>query len=200
MRSRGRLPPLVLALWLLFERRLRDNWQMQGSWTIQKSTGLVPFFGPTAGGGVIGLAGPNSLTNSEGESGWSRRHVFKVTGTYLFPSPIGVNLGASFRHTSGYPWGRFATIFPPAISGFVSVLAEPRDANRTKAVNNLDLRVEKRFRLPGAAGSIHAYLDVFNALNTNTATFIIPFGGPFLQSAFDYVPPRLVRLGLAWRF
>ena len=47
--------------------------------------------------------------------------------------------------------------------------------------------------------SFHAYVDIFNALNIILATFIWPFGGPILP-VVDYVPPRLVRLGLGWRF
>ncbi len=92
-------------------------------------------------------------------------------GTYKFPSDF--LLSFYYTYMSGAPWARSVTIIPPsswirildtnAYSAPVKVYLERPGTRRTEPYSNLDLRVEKGFRL-GKSGRISAYVDILNAL------------------------------------
>ena len=83
--------------------------------------------------------------------------------------PYDVFLSAFYRHYSGAPWNRTASIRPPAswttdnnaYRQYYTVNIEPLGSRRYKASDILDIRFEKGFEL-GEVGRISVYFDVFN--------------------------------------
>jgi hypothetical protein len=121
------------------------------------------------------LASPNALINAEGESG-GRRHLFKVTGSYMFPHQI--LFGANLRVQSGLPFTR--TFTAQACSGTVTtncltplpgdnnttILAEPRGSRELPSLFTLDVRAGRFFRF--GTNRVELSMDVYNLTNANT--------------------------------
>jgi len=92
-------------------------------------------------------------------------------GTYKFPYDF--FLSFFYTHVSGAPWARSVTIIPPSTwAQQEDVLIEPMKvyletpgARRTAPYDNLDLRIEKEFRL-GSSGRMGFYVDIMNVLGT----------------------------------
>jgi hypothetical protein len=80
-------------------------------------------------------------------------------------------LSIFYLYTSGTPWARSVTIFPPSqeetentIAGLpVTVFLENPGTRRTDPYENLNIRIEKEFAL-SRSKKIGLLLDVFNAL------------------------------------
>ena len=108
-----------------------------------------------------------------------------------------------YRYTPGQRWARRARI--TSTSGFTdTLLVEPQGSRRLPAISNLDLRIEKDFRLRGI-GRIGLAADVFNVTNqgvpdsdASSAVFAdsdFRFGFPS-----TWVNPRLLRVGVRFMF
>lgn len=124
---------------------------------------------------LTSLASPNSLINAEGESG-GRRHLFKATGSYMFPRQI--LFGANLRMQSGLPFTRTITV--QACSGTVTtncltplpgdnnttILAEPRGNRQLSSLVTLDVRAGRFFRF--GTNRVELSMDVYNLTNANT--------------------------------
>jgi hypothetical protein len=110
-------------------------------------------YAPEAGGSGI----DNVFINAK----W----LVKFSGTYMLPWDI--NVAGSYSARQGYP-------FPQAIrtpsransGGTADVNLDPLGANRQPNYNQIDLRVDKRFRL--GAVTLRPSLDIFNAPNFST--------------------------------
>jgi len=195
----------------VFRKRLSDNWQALASWTIGKSTSGLG----RKGGAIAGIRStssfndPNTDINNLGLTNDDRTHIVKVSGNYLIPEPIGVNIGLSLRYESGIPRSRW--VRPPwglLNQGAPLVAAVPRgeDTNpaaigqRNDDVTIVDLRVEKQFGLPGRWGQVGVSLDAFNLLNENAVRNASQTSGRFFGTISSIVPPRMLRLGLYWVF
>lgn len=117
------------------------------------------------------LASPNSLINSQGESG-GRRHLFKLTGSYMLPYQV--LLGGNFRWQSGLPFARSFTVAGCTASvttncvsqGQTTILAEPRGSRELPALSTLDLRLGRFFRL--GSNRFELSVDAYNVANLNT--------------------------------
>jgi hypothetical protein len=85
-------------------------------------------------------------------------------------------------------------------SGAKSILVSPRlDAFRLPAVVLLDLRVARGFAL--GRGTLTAAVDAFNVLNRATELQVTrDVELPSLGRAREILRPRIVRLGLDYRF
>jgi hypothetical protein len=143
-------------------------------------------------------------------------------GTYKFP--YNFFLSFYYTHVDGTPWARSVTIIPPSIWGEaedafiepVKVYLETPGSRRTIPYNNLDLRIEKEFRL-GSSGRLSAYVDIKNVLGTkhdftfqNDGGFWLPEaefstqGVRDLSSNYKNITllsgTRVFRLGLRLRF
>ena len=187
------------GLELAVQKRWSDNWQLLASYNYGKATS----FGRGAG------LDPNSDINRNGERDrFDRPHMIRLTGNYLFAEPIGVNVGVFLRLNSGQ--GRFRDYrfrrsdWPQLTQGNqrIRVAVVREDAIGPRAypwVKILDVRVEKQFTI-GKYGVLHAYLDVFNALNTNAVTSASARSGPNFDRIRDIISPRVIRIGAAWDF
>jgi hypothetical protein len=121
------------------------------------------------------LASPNALINAEGEAG-GRRHLFKLTGSYLLPYQI--LFGANLRWQSGLPFNRTFTVqpctatvtsnclTPPLGSNNTTIFAEPRGSRELSSLTTIDLRAGRYFHF--GTNRVELSMDVYNLTNANT--------------------------------
>ena len=119
----------------------------------------------------LSLASPNSLIFAGGETG-GRRHILKLTGSYMLPYEI--LFGANFKWQSGLPYNR--TFTAPGCSttvtanclsqGNTTILAETRGSRELPALTTVDLRLGRGFRF--GANRIELSVDGYNLANANT--------------------------------
>ena len=74
-------------------------------------------------------------------------------------------------------------------------LAEPIGTRRQDTVTTLDFRVEKQLRFAQKA-RVGLFLDVFNALNSNTAVNINWRSGAAFEKATTVLGPRIAKFGV----
>jgi hypothetical protein len=175
---------------------------------------------------TLSIASPNSLINSAGENG-GRRHLFKLTGSYLFPYQI--TFGANLRMQSGLPTNRTwsiqscsTTVLTNCLSTGATVNADPRGSFLLPALTTIDIRVGKLFTF--GKQRFEADMDVYNLTNANTTysirtgtgtTRVVNFNDPASNPALNTGPtvliptynsvngalgPRIIRFGVTFWF
>jgi hypothetical protein len=113
----------------------------------------------------------------------------------MLPSAVGAS--ASYKLQSGYDWGRALNVSLP-VSGTLTILAEPVNANRAPNVHILDFRFDKTFNVFGSR--MTGMVDIFNALNANpVANFRVITGSRF-KEVISLLDPRIVRFGIRYDF
>jgi len=156
------------AMIFTFDKGFSHRWQLKGSVLYSSYQG-------TAAAGSLGADGqtplydsPNVLTNANGPLYFDRPWQVRIMGTYLLP--WNVSLGAYYQYSSGVAWQRtLARVYFPSnymgfgvkSPGYATLNAEPAGSERGPAVSNLNIRVEKAFRV-GTAGRFSLFMDVFN--------------------------------------
>ena len=195
------------ALMLLLTNSLRNRLGYQFSYVLSKAEGNVDNtgFGNWLGGSAWGS--PNTaITNAYGELTNSRRHEFKAYVTYQVPR-LDVLLGGSYTGMSGRPYTPFAQFSSSDLGGLPGsgrrqIFLMPRGSERLEAFHQVDLRVEKAFRLDTHRFGIYA--DFVNLFNTATITAVqtrYPSGGGIDYRAPTAVQPaRQVTFGARWSF
>lgn len=183
-------------------RRMKDGWQLFGSYVYGRSEGNKGT-GHTESQGDV-FANPNNLVNAYGRLTLDRPHQIKVQGTYELP--YGISLSGTYSGLSGTPWARqvrFVRADTPAmvVETQIVVRAEPIGAQRMDFMHDTSLRVEKRFTL-GGTRTLGLVLDTFNVFNASTVTSLqqtridlADFGKPG-----SIVLPRTLRLGARFSF
>ncbi len=175
------------ALMLAFKKRLSNNWQVSGNFTLSKALSYP-----------VGYWDKNDLINRYGvPSGNDRGYQFKISGTYIFP--FGFMLSAYFSHEQGRPYNRMIPI--SLDQGRRSIAAEERGSQRYPDATFFDLRVEKDFKLWGDI-KLKFMIDIWNIFNadyhywvasTNAASdaYLAPGG---------FVLPRRAQLSIRFVF
>jgi len=168
----GDFPWIETPLWrkyigleVLLNKRFSHNWQMMMSYVWSKATGTV---GNTFGNGYGGnstYANPNNQINSEGRLGTDPTHMLKIQGTVILPFDI--NFNGNFSVISGNTYTPLVRV-PLSVDPNRSVIyAESRGSYRYPTYVNLDLRLEKTFKLGGTT-KIGFLVDIFNVFNAAT--------------------------------
>jgi outer membrane receptor protein involved in Fe transport len=149
---------------LNFDKRYNDGWAVGGSISYSSSKA---YWGSTGGGSTLSPT-PSSYLNAYGSDAYDIPLVIKIYGS--FSLPYGVVGSFFFRHASGAPYNRTVTVSPP--SAWVaanniyptnySVYVEPVGSRRNPDYDNMDVRVEKEFKL--AFGKVSVFFDVYNLL------------------------------------
>lgn len=192
------------------QKRMSNNWQLSSSFVVSKAYGVANLrqYGASGLTQLIqesygGIENPNDLINNTGWTGLlqsDRTYMFKIQGTYMFPYDFIFSL--SYWAETGKPIARTIPVvstdeveFP---QGAFAILGEPRGSEwRLDPWYNLDLRVEKRFRLKGSFG-VNILADVFNVFNSHTMTEALTTIGTaegFMKPA-TIVPPRRLQLAV----
>ncbi len=152
-----------------FEKRMSDNWQIQGSIAWTSFTGNVQADSLSAYGRTAAFDTPNSALNAAAPLAVDRPFQVRVFGTWALPA--GFFASAYFQHFSGAPIVRTIdrVYFPSGYMGtgtyapYYGVALETSDDHRGPSWTNLDFRLEKQFAL-GKAGKLALMLDILNAL------------------------------------
>jgi len=177
------------ALEFVLKKRMSNNWQLYGSVILSKATGNIGL-GYAASSGFSGAGeSPNYFVNflENSRLDFDRPLVIKLMGTCRFPYDF--FLSFFYTHMSGTPWARSVTIYPPsswleeenAYGNYVNVLLEEPGTRRNKAYDNLNLRIEKEFKLKDF-GRISVYADILNALGNKYRSITQNDGGFWFPS------------------
>jgi hypothetical protein len=167
------------ALQLIARKRLSHGWQMEASYTASRSKGTVGNEANTnAAWASLSPGGIGADGRTRGTA--FGRSVFdfseaKAIATYDAPWLGGFRVGTVFRWRNGTRWHRLVNVRTPV---FDFVPAEQPNSRRTPNVQSLDLRIEKTFAIPRAAGKLGVYVDVFNVANIGRARAFIRLSGP----------------------
>jgi hypothetical protein len=79
------------------------------------------------------------------------------------------------------------------------VRVEPIGTRRLPNLNILNTRFEKSFRL-GSGHRVAVQANIYNTLNVNTETAVMPLSGPSFLVPTAIVRPRLAEVGLTYTF
>ena len=158
-----------LAASLAFEKRMSRRWQLAGSLVLSRASGFTGLNAAGSSGFTDSASSPNAFVNitDRARLDLDRPVVAKLMGIYRLPYDFYIS--AFFLHTSGAPWARTVTVYPPAswaeehdvASSYMKVFLEAPGARRFPSRNSLDIRIEKDFSLR-RVGRFRAYLDILN--------------------------------------
>jgi hypothetical protein len=199
---------------LTFEKRFSNGWMLNASYAWGEAWGTDNNdwgeFGENRGsmlGASTMFSNPNYQINAEGPLGIDPTHQVKIYGAIDIPV-VDVVLGFSYGFTSGSPYNSNVMlprdIDPDAVSfeDNVFIYGEERGAYRYPGIHDIDIRLEKFFKLGKIRIGVLA--DVFNLLNADTETEYETNLDPFPEFPFGYVSgirsPRTFRLGIRLEF
>ena len=196
------------AMQFVGRKRFSNNWQFQGSYTWSKNRGTVGNrWHVNAARFDLGNPGrfvnPNLGINANGRASFDPTHEAKLLGSYRLAPWGGLMVSGVYRYMTGQAWGRraFVTGFT---QGQQRIQIEPQGAERAPAINRLDLRVEKTFRIPGAT-TLGVFGDVFNVWNqgvpnSDLTEAVNSNSGPAFGFPNTWVDPRMLRVGIRAQF
>jgi hypothetical protein len=167
------------------DKRLSHHWQA-----------LASFLGTRRNVWISGIPQTPNDTFFPKDQTWER--TFRVAGSYQ--APWGVLGSAMYEYQSGTPVARTA-LFRTGLTQLASVTLrmEPLGSERLPATNLLSLRAEKRFQLQNRR-RFALQFDLYNALNTNSATAMSFASGPTFGTISAILPPRVARFGATYSF
>jgi hypothetical protein len=186
-------------------KRYSKGWALNLSYVYAKSRGLLTTTraDESLGGAVGGFfQSPNAHTNALGTLPLERRHQVKLEG--LVKGPFGVNLSGYFRYLSGLPVTRTVAnnYLGLSLKQNVTIYAEERGHTYLPPAVQLDLRLEKTFRIKPL--NIGVFADCFNLFNRGVST------GMWTNSSnlttYKYLQmtaindPRIIQLGARIEF
>ena len=178
-------------------KRLSNRWQLLASYSATKihfpimNTGA----GTVTGQNVLGGdRNPNAEINTT-DNTWE--WTGKLSGVYQFPAQVLVS--AQFEHASGRSFAREVLFRGGRTIPSIAVNVEPFGTRRLPNVNQLDLRLEKDFRLR-VGHKVGVRMNIFNALNTNTVLSLVRRSGPTFLLPQDIMPPRIAEFSVSYTF
>jgi len=183
-------------------KRMSNHWMMMASYSATKlhvpfvsnTAGLTDF---TGGGGltvILATFDPNAEIFAENNT-WE--WIGRLSGAYVFPWDL--TASANFEQRSGDPWARQVSVTGGRTIPQNRQRVEDIGARRLDTINILNLRGEKGFRVRNGQ-RIAVQLNLYNALNINTATAVTPLSGPNFNVPSAITRPRLGEVGLTYSF
>jgi len=169
-------------------KRMSNRWNMLASYSATKNHRWI-----RGGTGQV----PNSPNDEFFPLDETWDWQFKLIGSYQMP--WGIYTSAFFQHLAGDPLQRTYVFRNVPNATTVTLRLEPFGARREPNLNVMNLRASKRFAL-GGSRRIELDFDLFNALNTNSATTINSVSGPTFGAISVIVPPRIARFGATFAF
>ncbi len=139
---------------------------------------------------------PNERTENE-LTNW----LLKISGTV--DAGWGVRVTPAFKMSSGFPYGRYFSVAGCSATvttncsnyGTQLVLAESIGSRRQDNIVLLDFRVEKQIPI-ASRGKLGLFVDLFNALNSDTAANINWRSGASFEKATTVIGPRIAKFGV----
>ena len=166
-------------------KRLSKGWQLLTSYSATKLNIPVP---------AESNMNPNTDINTANRT-WE--WLFRTSSAYVFPGNVMVS--ANFEHRSGDVQARTVLLSGGGTIPSITVNAEPIGSLRLPNINNVDLRVSKRFNL-GGGRRLDGQINLFNVTNRNTTTArILQSGANFLKPT-AILPARILDFNVAYSF
>lgn len=186
---------------LIGSKRYANATEFQASYTWSRTIGSYNnAFSSNAANNDLGTNGvfvnPNRALNAEGRTPQDFPHEIKILGTYRLSAWGGLTVSGVYRYQSGRPWARSASGFGSQTQLF-ALYMEPRATRELPALNTLDLRLEKTWRLMGTLG---AFADIFNVGNQGVSLRNTEVSGPNLGLPAQWLEPRTLRAGVRLMF
>lgn len=194
---------------LTLEKRLKDRWQMYGSYVLSAAEGNKGTHHRTAQASVY--SNPNNLVNGFGKTTLDRTHSLKFQGSYQ--APYDIWLSASYTSQTGLPLQRDRGVLGPlvrfrrsdspliVVESRIDVNGLPPGEERLDWRHLFDLRAEKRVAV-GNVGFLGLIVDLRNLFNDSSVNFmddvLISDSGYLVPGSL--VLPRTVRFGLKFEF
>jgi hypothetical protein len=176
-------------------KRMSNKWQLLASYSATRKD--MPYaIKNTPGGDFRPLVSldPNAEINTADQT-WDWQG--KVSGAYQMP--YGLMTSVNYQIISGEPWAR-QVLFRGGVSiPSLVVRVEPIGARRLPAMNLVDARVEKTFRMSGSQ-RIQVRLNLFNLFNANTVQSVNQRAGPDFGRTTGILPPRIVVFSVGYDF
>ena len=196
----------------VLDKRFSNRWQGRISYVWSKNDSTINNTGSNSYGQTSAFETPtNALVNNYGSPVNDRTHEVKVYGTWQIPK-IEVGLNGYFSYLSGRTWTPYQRytskqIVYPRSAGRQPWL-EPFGDRRLDSETNLDLRIEKIFKLGTGTDRMSVYADVQNLFNASTIISVqtrnpstsIAGESVDFSSPTTIVGPRRWLLGARWSF
>ncbi len=156
------------GLQLVLNKRFSNRWMLMASYVYSQAKGNNdnPYNsgqGSNLGSGNL-YTDPNFQINSEGRLTIDPTHEVKVQGLVVLPLDINLSGFLSYSYGNNYTVGRRV----PMPQGARIILIEPLGSSRYDSLLNLDLRLEKTFKIGNTR--LGAMVDIFNVFNDGTVT------------------------------
>lgn len=177
------------TLELTMNKRLSGRWGLLASVTALKNHRWL------ISSGDSGVAqSPNDLLFPIDET-WERDAKFQ----FIYRLPYGLTVAAVDQIQEGVGLQRtFLFTGLPQLKSLTARL-EPFGALRLPTTQLISFSASRDFALP-AGRKVNLKLDVYNILNSNTATSINSASGPSYGNVTSYFPGAVARLGIEYRF
>jgi hypothetical protein len=182
-------PQTYSSIELAMIKRLANRWQFMAAYSATRKN--IPV---GAGGPFAGNANPNADIFALNKT-WDWQG--KVSGSYNLP--YDVLASANFEHRSGDAFARTVQLRGGTTIPSIVVNAEQIGTRRLPNINILSFRAEKSFALFNTQ-RIAFRVDLFNALNANTATGQQARSGPNFLRPTGVLPPRVLEFGTTYTF
>jgi outer membrane receptor protein involved in Fe transport len=181
---------------LELRRRLKQRWQMQGSYTYSRAQGQAEDFQSRLGND------PSTIESESGYLDYDQRHVVKASGSFFLPGDW--QMGTSATWASGLPYSvisrflaldnveyqQFRTRYGTTVQSGNSLRFETMSRNSERNGPTLDLNASVRKNFVIGRTVWAASLEVFNLLNRDELR--IHTYEPNRTSAFDASSASLV--------
>lgn len=183
------------AIEVLLNKRFSNKWQLMASYVYSKARGNFNNVSSTGAGRSSMYRFPNNQINSDGKLTTDPTHMLKIQGTVILPFEI--NFNVNFQLITGNTYTKQLRLPSSVDSNRTYIFVEPRGSNRYPTSKNLDLRLEKTFKL--GERKLGILLDVFNVFNQGIVNEYETVATNF-EDILGIVSPRAFRAGLRFWF
>ncbi len=198
-------------------KRMANNWMMRANltlsdWKQHVGPGAIVDPSPLLGNSTNSFNSCSVCDGSAVGSGggigstfMNSKWAYSITGVYQLPWQV--SLGAAFNGRQGYVIPYYVQFRDKKEGTQKKLMVSPEfDSFRLPNIANLDLRVAKDVKMPGAV-VLNISLDAFNVLNQHTVldrNTLLDVGAngtdPLYNRITTLMSPRVLRLGARVRF
>lgn len=186
---------------LLINKRFSNRWMVNASYTYGRATGNNdndPW--DNSNSSSLGFSqlfqDKNAQINADGHLTVDPTHMVKIQGTVVLP--LDIYLSPNLTYISGNTYNRMMIVEGLSQGEITYIRSDPLGFYRLPANFNLDLRLEKQFKI--GKFRIGAVVDVYNVFNNDTVTAVITDAGEYFQDTDAIMNPRAFRAGLRLYF
>jgi hypothetical protein len=180
-----------------FQKKLSHNYQFRLSWNYSFTKANNASNGAQSSSmiGVGYFSDMNWAARNFGLATWTS-HVIKFQGIWY--APLGIVMSVNYLGQSGYQYENYFSYSLPNY-GVTYVAAEPYGSRRMPFLHSLDIRLGKQFSFGNT--KLDLFVDLFNAINANTATSIYNVWGSSNFGVVDAIQDgRLAQFGARFQF